>query len=134
MVGVRASLGNDRKRRSVRLVEALLLMTLVVATAACGVTRGEDTRDLLMIIPNSPGGGYDQTGRAAVDVMENADITGGSFTVDNVIGAGGAGAMTTLIGKAGDEHTMMTVGLGASGRRTRSPATTGCRTPRRSPS
>ena len=40
---------------------------------------------------------------------------GAAFTVDNVIGAGGAGAMTTLIGKAGDEHTMMTVGLGVVG-------------------
>ena len=68
-----------------------------------------------MIIPNSPGGGYDQTGRAAVKIMEDADITGGSFTVDNVVGAGGAGAMTSLIGKAGDEHTMMTVGLGVVG-------------------
>ena len=44
-----------------------------------------------MIIPNSPGGGYDQTGRAAVQVMEDDDITGGSFTVDNIVGAGGAG-------------------------------------------
>ena len=64
---------------------------LVLATAGCGVTRGDDSRDLLMIIPNSPGGGYDQTGRAAVQVMEEDDITGGSFTVDNVVGAGGAG-------------------------------------------
>jgi putative tricarboxylic transport membrane protein len=115
VVDVRACLGNVMKRRSVRLVEVLLLAPLLTATAACGVTRGEDTRDLLMIIPNSPGGGYDQTGRAAVAVMEDADITGGTFTVDNVIGAGGAGAMTTLIGKAGDEHTMMTVGLGVVG-------------------
>jgi len=50
-----------------------------------------------------------------VQVMEEDDITGGSFTVKNVIGAGGAGAMTSLIGKAGDEHTMMTVGLGVVG-------------------
>ncbi len=70
---------------------------------------------MLMVIPNSPGGGYDRTGRAAVRIMEEADITGGSFTVDNVIGAGGAAAMTSLIGKAGDEHTMMTVGLGVVG-------------------
>ena len=88
---------------------------MAAALAGCGVTRGDDSRDLLMIIPNSPGGGYDQTGRAAVKVMEDEDITGGSFTVDNVVGAGGAGAMTTLIGKAGDEHTMMTVGLGVVG-------------------
>ena len=42
-----------------------------------------------MIIPNSPGGGYDLTGRAAVRVMSDDDVTGGDFTVDNVIGAGG---------------------------------------------
>src|ERR1700754_2324457 len=97
------------------LMVATTAASLVLGTVGCGVTRGDDSRDLLMIIPNSPGGGYDQTGRAAVKVMEADDITGGSFTVDNVIGAGGAGAMTTLIGKAGDEHTMMTVGLGVVG-------------------
>lgn len=93
----------------------LAVIAAVMVAAGCGVTRGDDSRDLLMIIPNAPGGGYDQTGREAVRVMEEADITGGSFTVDNVIGAGGAGAMTSLIGKAGNEHTMMTVGLGVVG-------------------
>ncbi len=96
-----------------RIILAVIAAAMVAA--GCGVTRGDDSRDLLMIIPNAPGGGYDQTGRAAVQVMEDADITGGSFTVDNVIGAGGAGAMTSLIGKAGNEHTMMTVGLGVVG-------------------
>jgi putative tricarboxylic transport membrane protein len=102
-------------KRRLRLVKVLLLTSLVLSNVACGVTRGTDTRDLLMIIPNSPGGGYDQTGRAAVRAMEENDVTGGSFTVDNVIGAGGAAAMTQLIGEAGDEHTMMTVGLGVVG-------------------
>lgn len=93
------------------------MCALVVATAsaACGVTRGDDSRDLLMIIPNSPGGGYDLTGRAAVGVMEAGGITGGDITVDNVVGAGGAVAMTSLIGRAGDENTLMTVGLGVVG-------------------
>ena len=99
-------------RRAGRLTAALLL---AVSLAGCGVTRGDDSSDLLMIIPNSPGGGYDQTGRAAVAAMEAEDITGGSFTVDNIVGAGGAGAMTSLMGRAGDEHTMMTVGLGVVG-------------------
>lgn len=103
------------RRPSARLVAAPLLVALGLSLAGCGVTRGADSRDLLMIIPNSPGGGYDQTGRAAVAVMEAEDITGGSFTVDNVIGAGGAAAMTELVGEAGDEHTMMTVGLGVVG-------------------
>jgi len=96
----------------VRIGAALLL---AAAVAGCGVTRGDDSRDLLMIIPNSPGGGYDQTGREAVAVMEEDDVTGGSFTVDNIVGAGGAGAMTSLMGRAGDENTMMTVGLGVVG-------------------
>jgi putative tricarboxylic transport membrane protein len=99
-------------RATFRAGAALLLAATV---AGCGVTRGDDSRDLLMIIPNSPGGGYDQTGREAVAVMEADDITGGSFTVDNIVGAGGAGAMTSLMGRAGDENTMMTVGLGVVG-------------------
>ena len=103
-----------RARSPVLLVG--LMLCAVSGLSGCGVTRGvADSRDLLMIIPNSPGGGYDQTGRAAVGVMEDGEITGGSFTVDNVVGAGGAGAMTSLIGRAGDEHTMMTVGLGVVG-------------------
>ena len=99
--------------RLVAAASALLLGASVLA--GCGVTRGDQSRDILMIIPNSPGGGYDQTGRAAVQVMVDDDVTGGDFTVDNVIGAGGAAAMTSLMGKAGDEHTMMTVGLGVVG-------------------
>ena len=68
-------------------VRSTLLVALAVVTAAglagC-VTRGDDSRDMQMMIPNSPGGGYDQTGRAAVQVMEDADITGGSFKVENI--------------------------------------------------
>jgi putative tricarboxylic transport membrane protein len=99
--------------RLVAAASALLLGASVLA--GCGVTRGDTSRDILMIIPNSPGGGYDQTGREAVGVMVDDDITGGDFTVDNVIGAGGSSAMTSLMGKAGDENTMMTVGLGVVG-------------------
>ena len=99
-------------RRSVALGACGLL---VGALASCGVTRGDDSNDLLMIIPNSPGGGYDLTGRAAVQVLEDNDITGGDITVENIVGAGGAVAMTELVGKVGDEHTLMTVGLGVVG-------------------
>ncbi|WP_224766150.1 Bug family tripartite tricarboxylate transporter substrate binding protein [Nocardioides campestrisoli] len=106
--------GLQAARRGDRVAAAALLL-VCWPLAACGVTRGEESRDLLMIIPNSPGGGYDQTGRAAVSAMEDNDVTGGSFTVQNVIGAGGASAMTSLVGNAGDEHTLMTVGLGVVG-------------------
>jgi putative tricarboxylic transport membrane protein len=50
-----------------------------------------------------------------VKVLEDLEITAGSITVENVVGAGGAVAMTDLVGKVGDENTLMTVGLGVVG-------------------
>lgn len=91
------------------------VLALLAVTAGCGVTRGEDDRDLAMWIPNSPGGGYDQTGRAAVGAMEAEDITGGTFEVTNILGAGGSVALSRLMGQEGDEHLLMTVGLGVVG-------------------
>ena len=92
-----------------------LLASLLVMTSCAGVTRGDESRDLHMLIPNSPGGGYDLTGRAAVDTMRELGTTGGSFDVTNVIGAGGSVAMTELMNEKGDENVMMTVGLGVVG-------------------
>jgi putative tricarboxylic transport membrane protein len=97
------------------MVTAVLLVGLGLFTSCGGVTSGDESRDLHMLIPNSPGGGYDQTGRAAVATMEDLDITGGTFDVTNVIGAGGSVAMTELMNEQGDEHVMMTVGLGVVG-------------------
>lgn len=94
------------------LAAALIVLTVL---AGCGVTRGDDNRDLAMWIPNSPGGGYDQTGRAAIGVMEQNDVTGGNFEVTNILGAGGSVALTRLMGAEGDNHTLMTVGLGVVG-------------------
>jgi len=68
-----------------------------------------------MMIPNSPGGGYDLTGRAAVRIMEENDVTGGSIEVSNIIGAGGSVAMAQLMNEKGDENVLMTVGLGVVG-------------------
>lgn len=101
-------------RRSVLLASlgALALPSL----AACGVTRGDDTGStrLRMMIPNSPGGGYDLTGRAAVRVMEDTEITS-RFEVFNVIGAGGTVAMARLSNERGNEDLMMAMGLGVVG-------------------
>ncbi|MFT4299046.1 MAG: tripartite tricarboxylate transporter substrate binding protein [Aeromicrobium sp.] len=70
---------------------------------------------MTMMIPNSPGGGYDLTGRAAVRCMEDGDLTGGTFEVANIIGAGGSVATAQLMNSAGDEQVMMTIGLGVVG-------------------
>ena len=75
-------------RKSAVLVIAVIAALLV---SSCGVTRGGEERGfhrLRMMVPNSPGGGYDLTARTAVKIMEDDDITG-RVEVFNVIGAGG---------------------------------------------
>ena len=111
MAGVAA----DRVRRGGRVVAAVLVA--VLAVAGCGVTRDDDgaeNRRLRMMIPNAPGGGYDQTGRAATRVMETADLTG-RFEVSNVSGASGTVAMQRLLNERGAQDLLMTMGLGVVG-------------------
>lgn len=67
-----------------------------------------------MMVPNSPGGGYDLTARTAVKIMEDTDITG-RIEVFNVIGAGGTVAMARLMNEKGNDDLMMMMGLGVVG-------------------
>jgi putative tricarboxylic transport membrane protein len=101
-----------------RAYVALVLATLAaLLVSACGVTRGEDTQGLhrlRMMVPNSPGGGYDLTARTAVKIMEDDDITG-RVEVFNVIGAGGTVAMARLMNEKGNGDLMMMMGLGVVG-------------------
>ena len=96
------------------LVIAVIAALLV---SACGVTRGEEESGLhrlRMMVPNSPGGGYDLTARTAVKIMEDDDITG-RIEVFNVIGAGGTVAMARLMNEKGNDDLMMMMGLGVVG-------------------
>ena len=98
-------------------VRAVLLLVLAgILVAGCGVTRGEDEglHRVLMMVPNSPGGGYDLTARTAVKIMEDDGITG-RVEVFNVIGAGGTVAMARLMNEAGNDDLMMMMGLGVVG-------------------
>ena len=99
---------------------AIIGLTIAIITAlllsACGVTRGEESglHRLRMMVPNSPGGGYDLTARSGVKIMEDDDITG-RIEVFNVIGAGGTVAMARLINERGNGDLMMMMGLGVVG-------------------
>jgi len=98
-------------------VGAVVAILAVVMLAACGVTRGDDPAGmhrLRMMVPNSPGGGYDLTARTAVKVLEDEDITG-RIEVFNVIGAGGTVAMARLMNERGNGDLMMMMGLGVVG-------------------
>ena len=103
-------------RRRAAAVLAVVL-TVLLAVAGCGVTRGDDSEGLhrlRMMVPNSPGGGYDLTARTAVKIMEEDDITG-RFEVFNVMGAGGTVAMARLMNERGNDDLMMMMGLGVVG-------------------
>lgn len=108
----------DRLGRRARAVTAVVLAaTLTALASGCGVTRGADDADnrrLRMMIPNSPGGGYDLTGRAAARVMEDDGLTG-RFEITNVIGASGTVAMQRVINESGADDLMLTMGLGVVG-------------------
>jgi putative tricarboxylic transport membrane protein len=109
-------IGDDvnSKGRRTALILAVIAAVLV---SACGVTRGEQASGLhrlRMMVPNSPGGGYDQTARTAVKIMEDTDITG-RVEVFNVIGAGGTVAMARLMNEEGNDDLMMMMGLGVVG-------------------
>lgn len=111
---------NPRPRRratAVRGVAAVLALALATAVGGCGVTRGgddPDNRRLRMMIPNSPGGGYDLTGRAAAQVLEEDGLTG-RFEITNVIGASGTVAMQRLLNERGADDLLMLMGLGVVG-------------------
>lgn len=108
-----------RTRRGRSRAATLLAVVLagVVALAGCGVTRGgddPDNRRLRMMIPNSPGGGYDLTGRAAAQVLDESGLTG-RFEITNVTGASGVVAMQRLLNEKGANDLMMLMGLGVVG-------------------
>lgn len=101
--------------RNLRALAIVVLAALLLT--GCGVTRGNDDgglHRLRMMVPNSPGGGYDLTARTAVKIMEDNDITG-RVEVFNVIGAGGTVAMARLMNERGNDDLMMTMGLGVVG-------------------
>jgi putative tricarboxylic transport membrane protein len=107
-----------RPQRATRILAIVISAVVAAALASgCGVTRGNDEpglHRLRMMVPNSPGGGYDLTARTAVKIMEDDDITG-RVEVFNVIGAGGTVAMARLMNERGNNDLMMTMGLGVVG-------------------
>jgi putative tricarboxylic transport membrane protein len=94
---------------------------LALAATGCGVTSDDSgsgdeasiSGDQIMV-PNSPGGGYDVTARTAAAVMEDEGIAE-ALEVFNLEGAGGTVGLARMINESGNGDLAMLMGLGVVG-------------------
>jgi putative tricarboxylic transport membrane protein len=100
------------------VVAAGLLLTGCGTTAEGGSAAGGaadgPVSGLRILVPNSPGSGYDTTARAAAQVMEEADLATG-IEVFNLEGAGGTVGLQRLVNEEGNADLFMQMGLGVVG-------------------
>lgn len=69
---------------------------------------------LRILVPNSPGSGYDVTARAAAKAMQDAKLAE-TIEVFNTAGAGGTVGLQRLVNEKGSEDLLMQMGLGVVG-------------------
>lgn len=111
--------------KSLRAALSLTAAAALVMTATgCGVTseapESESTQasgpiaGLRIMVPNTPGGGYDTTARVSAKVMDDAQIADNA-EVFNLAGAGGTVGLARLINEKGNGDLAMLMGLGVVG-------------------
>ena len=69
---------------------------------------------LRVMVPNSPGSGYDTTARAWAQVLEDEGLAE-SIEVFNLEGAGGTVGLQRLVNEKGNADLLMQMGLGVVG-------------------
>lgn len=98
-------------------IVAAAAAVLLVPPAVGALTGGGDgtqLRGLRMLVPNSPGGGYDVTARTAAKAFEESGLTG-SVEVFNLPGAGGTVGLGRTVNESGNDRLVMSMGLGVVG-------------------
>jgi putative tricarboxylic transport membrane protein len=113
-------------RRLPRAAAVLAVSALLLT--GCGVTankaepgasssgngQAEAISGLRFMVPNTPGGGYDTTARAAAKVMDDIKVTK-SVEVFNLAGAGGTVGLSKTVSEKGNGKLIMMMGLGVVG-------------------
>lgn len=104
--------------RNSKWLAGLVTAVAAVALTACDSTGagggGDKLTGVRIMVPNSPGGGYDITARTSAKAMEDADIAR-SVEVFNLPGAGGTVGLGRLVGENGNGKLVMQMGLGVVG-------------------
>lgn len=93
---------------------AAVLLVPPLVSSGSDDDAGAQVRGLRVLVPNTPGGGYDITARQAAKAMEDADLTR-SVEVFNLPGAGGTVGLGRLVNEAGNDKLVMSMGLGVVG-------------------
>jgi putative tricarboxylic transport membrane protein len=107
------------RKLTVGAVAAGLVLTGCGTTAEGGSASGDKAEDgpisgLQVMVPNSPGSGYDTTARAWAQVMDDEGIAKGA-EVFNLEGAGGTVGLQRLVNEKGNADMLMQMGLGVVG-------------------
>src|SRR3954453_3621055 len=106
------------RKLTVGIVAAGLVLTGCGTTAEGGSASGsaEDgpISGLRVMVPNSPGSGYDTTARAWAQVLADEKLAD-SVEVFNLEGAGGTVGLQRLVNEKGNDKMLMQMGLGVVG-------------------
>lgn len=98
-----------------KLATAGVVAVTVTSLAACnGVGSAGAGGPVRVMVPNSPGGGYDTTARTAAQIIEEEGIHE-DVSVYNLEGAGGTTGLAKLVGSQGKKGELMLMGLGVVG-------------------
>ena len=107
------------RKLTVGAVAAGLVLTGCGTTSEGGSASGDAAEDgpitgMRVMVPNSPGSGYDTTARAWAQVMNDEKIATNP-EVFNLEGAGGTVGLQRLVNEKGNADMLMQMGLGVVG-------------------
>lgn len=103
-----------KRMAAVAAAAALTVTGCQAPGTTAGASEPGSFEDLRIMVPNSPGGGYDTTARTAAQVMADEGLTP-PLEVFNLDGAGGTVGLTRTVSEEGDSDLMMLMGLGVVG-------------------
>ena len=100
-----------------RPLHGTLCVLLTLTVSACGAWpgAGDDPVDgLRIMVPNTPGGGYDTTARTVARVLDETG-TASDVQVFNLPGAGGTVGLQRIVDERGNKDLALQMGLGVVG-------------------
>ncbi|WP_113718265.1 Bug family tripartite tricarboxylate transporter substrate binding protein [Arthrobacter dokdonensis] len=101
-------------KRSLRTFATALIICVTLNGCSAFWGESDQLHELSMMVPNTPGGGYDIAARTVTNIMEKTGTTG-HIDVFNVVGDDETIAMERLLKESGNANLMMMMGLGMVG-------------------